>query len=118
MSETIFVVKVTEVEENFLKGGEVVSQSSDAPPPKQVFPLTNFSTSFDKLIVDDAEKAFEIAYRMRMELHIKVFAPPPFLLYEFVPQIIQIKIGEGIDETIKLRFGPPPKKEEHQSHGD
>jgi hypothetical protein len=118
ISTTTYVINVEEGFEENSWAGEVISELTDALPTKQAFPLTNFTTSFKGLVVDDAEKAFEIAYRMRMKLHMKVFAPPPILVYEFADEIPQFKIGEGILDAIQLRFGPPPEKKDEKLRGD
>ncbi|NOR46891.1 MAG: hypothetical protein GQ533_02425 [Methanosarcinaceae archaeon] len=102
-------VKVTTSDETSF-GGELMNQSLDNSLNKTKFNLTNFATSFNKLTVNDAEKAFEIAYRMRMELAMNVnMGLIPILRSDF-SENTKMKFGEGIADTIKLQFGPLPSQ--------
>lgn len=105
MLQATITFKVTEIE-GISYGGEIINQSSEAPSTKDVFPLTNFATSFSDLSSEDAEKAFEITYRMRMKLFTEALAPPPILLYEFHPGRLGAKIAHSIAAVINLHFGP------------
>lgn len=87
--------------------GELMNQSLDHP--QKEFILTNFATSFNELTVNDAEKAFEIAYRMRMELANVNIGLAPILRPDF-SESNKMKFGQGIADTIKLQFGPLPSQ--------
>lgn len=104
-------LKVTTSDETSFSG-ELIKQSLDNPSNKKDFFLTDFATSFNKLTVNDAEKAFEIAYRMRMELAINVNPGlMPILISDF-SEGTKLKCGKGIADTIKLQFGPLPSQNE------
>lgn len=107
MLTIINTIEVTTSDETSFSG-ELMNQSLDNPPNE--FILTNFATSFNKLTVNDAEKAFEIAYRMRMELAMNVnMSLAPILRSDFSSEN-KIKFGKGIADTIKLQFGPLPSQ--------
>ena len=101
-----FRILVSEVsEESSLScGGTVLEQRTAAPHSGSVFPLTGFATSFNSLEAADAEKAFEIAIRMRLALHVGVYASPSALYYD-VDGRISVEMGSGIGSLISLRFG-------------
>lgn len=103
-------VKVATSDETSFSG-ELMNKSLDNPPNNKIFTLTNFATSFNNLTVNDAEKAFEIAYRMRMELAMNVnMGLIPILWSDFASENKKMKVGKGIADTIQLQFGPLPSQ--------
>ena len=104
MHTTSITIEVTEVEENSL-GGNVLKQTTTAPDSSSIFPITKFPTSFQDLSISDAEKAFEIAYRMRMELLYKCLVAPPSLLYESNEGGVKFLLAETIGKHITPYFG-------------
>jgi hypothetical protein len=81
-----------------------LQKQSGAAQRKSVFPLTDFATSFDELSAVDAEKAFEIAVRMRLALSLGVHAAPPTLFYDADGKL-SVQIGASIGAILKLQFG-------------
>jgi hypothetical protein len=67
--------------ENTSSSGEVLDHAIDTPEPEHCFPCTKFSTTFGGLSRTDAEKAFEIAYRMRVALNEGTLCAPLSVLF-------------------------------------
>jgi len=104
-------IRATRVEEGSW-GGDVLEHMSDIQPSEQLFPLTRFSTTFNGLELDDAEKCVEISYRMRMALAIELPWIPPGLIYEQGSEVITkfgTSIGELLKDRVTIYFGPLPK---------
>lgn len=109
MLEHGLVVQVKEVDFEADSGswrGEVIEHWSTAPIRQELFPLTQLSTSFNDLKLQDAEIVFEVALRMRVTLSRGVWASPPSLIFVSESGVPQVKIGSSIAELITLRFGP------------
>ena len=64
-----------------------------------------FKKKYNVLKVTSAEKAFEIAYRMRMELLYKCLVAPPSLLYESNEGGVKFLLAETIGKHITPYFG-------------
>jgi hypothetical protein len=104
MHITSFTIEVTDVDENSISGN-VLEHSTNAPDSISTFPITGFSTSFRDLSVKDAEKSFEIAYRMRMELFFQCNGSLPHLLYKSNKGELKYEIGDSIAKHIIPSFG-------------
>ena len=89
---------------------EVIGEKSMAPERKKVFPLTNFSTTFQDLTTKDAEAAFEIAVRMRLVLLYRLGALSPKLSYEKPDGSVTFVTGPEVAGLLDLRFGGLPNQ--------
>ena len=105
MLEIISKIEITNIDE-ILSGGIVIEEYVNKKKPKKLFPHTKFSERPDKLTITDAEKAFEISYRMIMDIYnISDKTHPLILHYSENGKDIIYKIGESIIELINPHFG-------------
>jgi hypothetical protein len=105
MIELTYDIEISAAEENSY-GGKVIGGLDAMKNPVNTFPLTKFSTTFFALSINDAEKAFEIAYRMLQSLYNKTSSVRPFITLQNDEGILQIKALTEILDIIQLRFGP------------
>ena len=96
-------VRITSVESSST-GGEVLDHNVEAPTPEELFPQTNFATTFAGLTQSDAEKAFEIMYRMRLALFAGTMCAPPHLLADLDNS--PYMLGDTITTEVKKLFSP------------
>jgi hypothetical protein len=99
-------IRITSVEANST-GGELLNQEIEAPEPDKQFPQTKFATTFTGLTRNDAEKAFEIMYRMRTALFKGTMCAPPTLLVDLKngPYMLGDKINTEIKKIFIPHFG-------------
>jgi hypothetical protein len=110
-SYTILVTEVTKSSESSSSwGGDLLQKQSGAVPPKSIFPLTGFATSFGDLSALDAEKALEITVRMRLALSNGVYGPTPTLFYDADGKL-SVKMGASVGTILKLHFGELNEKD-------
>ncbi len=96
-------VRITSVEPGSTDG-DVLDQNIEAPTPEERFPHTNFATTFTGLTQSDAEKSFEIMYKMRLALFAGTICSPPQLIADV--ENGPYMLGERITTEIKKLFSP------------
>lgn len=96
-------VRITSVESSST-GGEVLNHNIEAPTPEERFPLTNFATTYAGLTQSDAEKSFEIMYKMRIALFAGTMCAPPQLITDVDNG--PYMLGDRITTEIKKLFSP------------
>lgn len=96
-------VRITSVESGST-GGKVLNHNIEAPTSEVCFPQTKFATTFAGLTKNDAEKAFEIMYRMRLELFAGTMCAPPHLIADLDSG--SYILGDTITTEIKKLFAP------------
>lgn len=99
-------VKITHIEDGN-PGGELLNNQIEAEEPREKFPRTGFSTTYSGLNRTDAEKAFEITYRMRLALAAGTLCSPPCLWVDVEdgPYLLLDKIASSVEKIFTPHFG-------------